>query len=292
MSHSETLTAAASLAELPARYRVIICDIWGCVHDGVRAFPSAVALLRNWRAQGRTVILLTNAPRPSLRVRRQLAGLGVDEGCYDAVVSSGDAGVAHAKRCHAGERLGFIGTTQDRQAIEEAGVTLAPGADGSTVICMGYEPNRAGDAGAYDETLAAMRARDAELLCFNPDRVVVHGDSLELCAGTIADRYEALGGKVRYFGKPHAPIYDHALAVAAERSGRTAAPDEVLALGDGVATDLIGAAGYGIDFVFVSSGIEAERVAELGEAAFLEDVRRLPGLGTFSPIMVVPRLGA
>jgi len=281
---------AASLVGLPTRYRVIVCDIWGCVHDGVRPYPGVVDLLRAWRGQGRVVILLTNAPRPSPRVRRQLAAMGVDEGCYDAVVSSGDAGVAHVLKHHAGEPVGAIGTPQDREALVEAGVALAPGATGATVICMGYEPHLADRADAYDDVLAAMRARGARMLCFNPDRVVVQGGELALCAGTMADRYAAIGGEVLYFGKPHRPIYDHALGRAAEQIGRPVGNDEVVAIGDGVPTDLEGAAGYGLDFVFVSGGIEAEAFRDRGEAAFMEGVRKRLGMNDFSPIIVVPQL--
>jgi HAD superfamily hydrolase (TIGR01459 family) len=290
MSIDQDAAAAASLADLPERYRVVLCDIWGCVHDGIRAYPRTVELLRAWQGQGRTVILLTNAPRPSVRVRRQLADLGVDEGCYSAVVSSGDAGVAYVRQNHAGEAVGAIGTHQDRQALEEAGVRLAPGAEGQTVICMGYEPHQADNAGAYDDVLAEMRERNAQMLCFNPDRVVVQGDKLALCAGTMADRYTELGGAVRYFGKPHRPIYDYALGVAADHSGRSVDVDEVVAIGDGVPTDLEGAAGYGLDFVFVSGGIEAEAFHEQGETAFMDAVRQRLGLSSFSPIMIVPQL--
>jgi len=280
----------ASLADLPPRYRVVLCDIWGCVHDGVRTYPAAIDLLRAWRGQGRTVVLLTNAPRPSVRVRRHLAGMGVDEGCYDAIVSSGDAGCAHVCERFPDERVGFIGTEPDREAVEEAGVRVAADGEGSVVVCMGYEPEQAHDAGAYDGRLAAMRERGALLLCFNPDRVVVHGERLELCAGTIADRYIAMGGEVRWFGKPHPPIYDHALGLAAERRGAPVDRAEVVAIGDGVATDVAGAHGYGLDVVFVSGGIEAARIETAGEAAFLAEVRRRPGLEGVSPVAIVPRL--
>ncbi len=280
----------SSLRNLPARYQVILCDIWGCVHDGVRAYPEAVGLLRDWRAQGRTVVLLTNAPRPSVRVRAQLARLGVDESCYDAVVSSGDAGVDHVLSCHADEPLGFIGTDDDRHALGAAGVTRWDEAQARTVICMGYQPEVVHDAGAYDDRLDAMRARDAVLLCFNPDRLVVHGDRMQLCAGTIAARYEAMGGRTRYFGKPHRPIYDRALGLAAERRGSPVDAPEVLAIGDSVATDVAGAVGYGLDFLFVSGGIEAARFEEIGEADFLATLQQTPALEHAHPVAVVPRL--
>lgn len=287
---NEACRTMPSLRDLPARYQVILCDIWGCVHDGVRAHASAVALLRDWRAQGRTIVLLTNAPRPSARVRAQLEKLGVDEGCYDAVVSSGDAGVEHLIAHHADEPLGFIGTDDDRRALEEAGITCWDEERAKTVVCMGYRPEEAEEAGVYDRVLAGMHARDATLLCFNPDLVVGHGDRTLFCAGTIAKRYEAMGGQVLYFGKPHRPIYDRALKVAAERRGQAVAKDEVLAIGDGVATDVRGAVEYGLDFLFVSGGIEADRFEELGAAAFVERLRQTLGRERVAPIAIVPRL--
>lgn len=261
---------------LPPDARLLLCDVWGVVHDGTRAFPGALAALTRWRAEGRTVVLVTNAPRPSGPIRRQLSALGVGPEHYDAIVSSGDAGAALVRA--RGGSAGFIGTPADRAALEEAGLTLTAPADAPLVACTGLESARPEPAD-YDAELAAMRARDAHLLCFNPDRVAFHGDSLEWCAGAVAERYAALGGAVTYTGKPYPPIYARALELAEAAAGRRFVAADVLAIGDAVPTDLIGAARCGFRFLFVTGGIERDAVAAHGLAAFLDRARTEHALG-------------
>lgn len=278
-----------SLADLPERYRLILCDVWGCIHDGVRVFPEAAALLGRWREQGRIVLLLTNAPKPAATVRRQLEGLGLDRGAYDDVITSGDAGLAELRAAGI-ETVGFIGTAADRAVWSDAGLRLLDGAaEGDKVVCIGLGDGR-DDVSHYHEELAAMLHREATLLCFNPDRVVLRGGVPEPCAGAIADRYEQMGGKVRWYGKPYPAVYERALAVATEIGRRAIGWDEVVAVGDGLATDYVGAAQAGLKFVFVTHGIEGDRVAAEGAEALLARYAEAHGLSPEAPLAIVPQL--
>lgn len=280
----------SSLADLPGRYRLILCDLWGCIHDGVAAFPEAVTLLRTWRAQNRYVILLTNAPRPSAAVRLQLDRLGVTRDCYNDVVSSGDAGIAYSMKHHAGQDIGFLGSPADRNALSAAGLAVVNDTLQKITICTGFEPAHQNDLGFYEPMLVDMARRDALMLCFNPDLLVMRGGVPELCAGAIAKRYAALDGKVYYFGKPHRPIYDRAIDIATRALGQRLEAEEVLAVGDSVSTDFLGAKATGIDFVFVSGGIESEEFNRLGAAAFFSEAAEKLGSGGLVPLHSVARL--
>ena len=230
---------------LPERYRLILCDLWGCVHDGWRLFDGVAETLAAWQSEGRSTIFVTNAPRSAAAIRRQLDRLGLDPGLDDGIVTAGEAGLAAV----AGRSVGFCGTPEDRADLEAGGLLIAE--NGFTELaCAGLA---AGETVAdYAARLAAWREADVLLHCFNPDRIVHHQGEVMVCAGALADAYEALGGRTRWYGKPHSGIYELALARAGVTDRST-----VLAVGDGLQTDMAGAAAFGIDALFVANGIHA-----------------------------------
>ena len=239
-------------------YDVLLCDVWGVVHNGVAAFPAACDALMRFRAAGGATILITNAPRSGDAVARILDRLGVPRQAYDAITSSGDVtrGVVASRR---GETLFHLGPQRDLSIFTGLEVTFAAFESADYVVCSGLFDDTTETPESYRDMLAAMRARSLFMVCANPDIVVERGDTLVYCAGALADAYAALGGEVLYCGKPHAPIYDAALATAAAlRGGQMPARERVLAIGDSVRTDLRGAQAFGLDYMFVTSGIHAE----------------------------------
>ena len=263
------------LDALDPKYRLILCDVWGVVHDGVSLYPGAADRLRLWRDEGRYVILITNAPRTADAVARQLGRIGLPRDCWDGIATSGEAGI---EALNALDRpVGFIGTRGDRAILEERGVRIAQGDDFTDLACTGITEDRPNPAD-YLADLERWADRDVLMHCLNPDRVVMRGGVLEACAGAIADLYEQLGGRVTWYGKPHETIYRHALHLA---GGPPAS--EVLALGDGLQTDILGAALMGFDAIFVSGGIHA------GEP-FPPDFAMRYGLGDWRPVAVVEGL--
>jgi HAD superfamily hydrolase (TIGR01459 family) len=239
-------------------YDVLLCDIWGVVHNGVAAFPAACDALTRFRAGGGTVILITNAPRASDAVIRILDRMNVAKEVYDAIVSSGDVtrGIVGQRR---GQRVFHLGPERDHSIFTGLDVTFATLENADYVVCSGLFDDTIETPDDYREMLAAMLARSLFMVCANPDVVVERGDTLVYCAGALADAYAAAGGEVLYCGKPHAPIYDMALTTAASlRGGAIPARDRVLAVGDSVRTDLKGAAAFGLDVMFVTSGLHAE----------------------------------
>jgi len=240
-------------------YDVLFCDVWGVVHNGIAAFPQACDALMRFRGGGGTVILITNAPRAGDAVARILDRLSVPREAYDAITSSGDVtrGIVASRLP---QTVFHLGPQRDLSIFHGLDVSLAPPESADYVVCSGLFDDTTETPDSYRGMLAAMRARALFMVCANPDVVVERGDTLVYCAGALADAYAALGGEVLYCGKPHAPIYEAALAGAtASRGGQAPLRKRVLAVGDSVRTDLTGAAAFGLDCMFVTSGVHAEQ---------------------------------
>jgi HAD superfamily hydrolase (TIGR01459 family) len=244
---------------LASAYDVVLSDVWGVVHNGLAAWPDACEALARYRAQGGTVVLISNAPRPGEGVMRHLDRLMVPREAYDAIVTSGDVTRAvMAKR--AGEPMFHVGPERDLGIFAGLDAPQAPIEEAAYVVCTGPVNDEVETPEDYRDLLDRMRARSLFMLCGNPDLVVERGDRLVYCAGAIADLYREMGGEVLYAGKPYRPIYDQALAKAAALRGGDTPHTRVLAIGDSVRTDLKGAADLGIDVLFVTSGIHAEEL--------------------------------
>ncbi len=284
------------LHALAGRYDVLLCDVWGVVHDGCRAFPAAADALARFRAEGGTVVLLTNAPRPQESVVLQLDGLGVPRDAYDAIVTSGDATIALIAD-RGGRPAYHIGPPRDLALFAEVATKtghaplLAPAAEAAYCICTGLVDDAVETPQDYAGVLAAMLARRLDMICANPDIVVHVGDRLIFCGGALAQLYAELGGTVLYAGKPHAPIYRVALDIAAERRGTPIAAARVLAVGDGLPTDIAGARGQGLDALFVTTGIHREETLDAVTGAIDPDgLARLLAEAGERPALAITRL--
>ena len=262
------------LDQLDLKYCAILCDIWGVVHDGCRVLPGVEARFLQWKAEGRRIILVTNAPRPADTVQRFLDGLGLRRDAYDAITTSGEAGISAL--VNPPRPVGFLGSEADRDDLAGHGVRISS-SDYAELACTGLN-DRYDEAEEYRELLASLARSGVVMHCLNPDRVVIHRGRREACAGALADIYEEYGGHVKWYGKPHVPIYDHARALAGNPP-----LEAMLAIGDGLPTDVLGAAKFGIDAIYVSHGIHA------GEPVPADFAAR-HGLGEWHPIMTVESL--
>ncbi len=245
------------LRDLVGGVDVVLSDIWGVVHNGLVAFPEACEALRAARLQGSTVILITNAPRPADSVQRQLRKLGVSDDAYDAIVSSGDLTRGFVAE-RAGQSMFWLGPERDNSIYRGLDAVFAPLDRADYIVCTGPFDDETESAEDYRAMMGEARARNLTLVCANPDIVVERGDRLIYCAGAIAELYRNLGGDVIFYGKPHRPIYDRAMAIARSRRNAATPASRVLAIGDSVRTDLAGAHGFGIDCLFVTRGIHAD----------------------------------
>jgi len=255
-----------SIAPLAAATAAWLVDIWGVMHDGVRPFVAACEACRQFREGGGLVMLVSNSPRPRDGVATQLDRIGVPRATYDGIVSSGDLARSLVEEV-AGRRIFHIGPERDLGvfagiAVERVGPELA-----DVVVCTGLYDDERETPNDYADTLAGCAARGLPMICANPDLTVERGGRLIYCAGALAQAYERLGGNVTYAGKPYLPIYDLVFATLEGFRAGSSDRSRLLAIGDGVRTDLAGAAAAGVRSVFIASGVH---VADALDAEALE----------------------
>lgn len=251
------------LADIAPQYDALFCDLWGCVHDGYHPFPAAVKALAEYRAAGGIVVLVTNAPRQRESVARQLGKIGVPDSCYDAIATSGDAARAAMFTGAIGEKVYFMGEPHDQVFFEPMAlidtptpITQVPLAEADGIVCCGpFDPLAPPEEARADLLLA--KQKGLPLLCANPDIVVDRGNAREWCSGAVAALYTEMGGQSLYFGKPHPPIYDLARRRLAAL-GKVPSDGRILAVGDGIHTDIKGALGEDIDSLFITGGLAAK----------------------------------
>jgi HAD superfamily hydrolase (TIGR01459 family) len=246
----------ASLDEIAERYDALLCDVWGVVHNGKQAFAPACAALQRFRAQGKHVVLLTNIPKPRGPIPGQLDRLGVPRGAWDVIVTSGDA-IRAELAARAPGPMYKIGPEYDRVLWEGLGLVESALEEARFIGISGLN-NDDETPEDYAHILRSARARDLELLSANPDIVVRFGDKLIWCAGAIARDYAAMGGHVVMAGKPYTPIYELAYRELEALTGRRPHKHALLAIGDGVGTDIAGANAQGLDSLFIASGMHGE----------------------------------
>ena len=249
--------------DISANYDVAFVDLWGCIHDGIKAFPVAVKAMQDFRAKGGVVVLLTNSPRPRDSVADQIAGMGVPKDAYDTIATSGDSARSAMYQGAVGEKIWFMGESpRDDDFFKPlkildnpVDIKKVPLKDAEGIICCGpFDPMADPEVNRPEFLLA--KQMGLKLLCANPDIVVDRGVTREWCAGALAKLYTEMGGESLYFGKPHPPIYD----LARRRLAALGGPEEprLLAIGDGIRTDVEGGLGEGIDTIFVTGGLAAE----------------------------------
>jgi HAD superfamily hydrolase (TIGR01459 family) len=255
----------AGLSRLAGDYDVLFCDIWGVIHDGARAFPSACEALIRWRETVGPVILISNSPRPFEGVAAQLDELGAPRQSWTAIVTSGDASRALLAERSPGP-VYRIGPQRDDPLFEGLGLVFSDLESAAFIACSGLNDDEEETPDDYRAVLTRAAARGLPTICANPDILVQRGPRLIYCAGALAQLYEALGGRVLTAGKPHAPIYAMARDAADLGLGRPADPRRVLVIGDGLVTDIVGANRQGLDALFIATGIHgAELVDHAGQ---------------------------
>ena len=251
------IALVAGIRGLAPRYDLILCDIWGVLHNGLVAFAPASEALTRFRAAGGRVVLVSNAPRPGAGVAGQLDRVGVPRTAYDGIITSGDltrAAVIERK----GQIVHHLGPERDLPIFEGLDVEFGDLESADYVVCSGFHDDERETVEDYRDALRRMQERNLWMICANPDLVVERGHTLIPCAGAIAALYEEMGGEVYYAGKPHRPIYEAALARAARLAGDDEIfPERVLAVGDALRTDIAGAVAFGIESLLIARGIHA-----------------------------------
>lgn len=291
----DPIPTLAGLRGIAEAYDLILCDVWGVLHDGTRAHGPAGEALIAFRAlpgpRPRRVVLVSNAPRPWAGVQAILDGYGVPRAAYDAILTSGDLtrGLIAERP---GARIHHLGPERDGPIFEGLNLTLVPADACDLVVNTGLFDDATETAEDYRATLAVLNSRDVPMICANPDLVVERDGKLIPCAGLLAQAYAGIGGTVTYAGKPHRPVYEAALALAASLDGG-AVPDpaRALAVGDAIRTDIAGARGFGIASLLVARGIHAEELGLTAAHHSLGDIAAWLAEQPVQPDAVIERLG-
>jgi HAD superfamily hydrolase (TIGR01459 family) len=273
----------SGIAALTQSRRAWIVDIWGVMHNGARAFPDAVEACRRFRASGGTVLLLSNAPRPFPDVVTHLRQLGVPDDAYDGGVTSGDV-TRVLMAAEAGRAFLHIGPERDNGLFDGLPVSKAGAREADAVLCSGLWDDTRETPDDYTQLFEPLVARALPMICANPDIKVERGDKLIYCAGALAQRYAEMGGKVTYAGKPHRPAYERAFAKLAELRGAAVPVSEIIAIGDGVETDIRGGCAAGLDTVMIASAVHLQQGLTPESLHALFDPR------DFAPTVAMPAL--
>ncbi len=244
------------LRSIISRYDLLLCDLWGVMHNGVNAIPGANDAVIHAREAGATVLMISNAPRPGPVVAKQIEGYGVPKAVYDDVVSSGDV-TREELIARPGAKVFHIGPQRDLPNYEGLDLTLVDFDHADLIVCSGPFNDAQDQPEQYRDLLTRAKARGLTLICANPDLVVERGHRLVWCAGSLAAIYDEIGGKTIYAGKPHPEIYEIALRRTAKLRGKPVDRKRVLAVGDGLKTDILGAMKNGFDSLFIARGIHA-----------------------------------
>ena len=257
-----------SLAEIGTDYDVLFCDLWGCVHNGITAYPAAIAALQEFRRGGGQVCLMTNAPRPAAQVEASFGRLGIPRDAWDVIVTSGDAAQDAMFAGAVGRKVWHLGPAKDDSFFDvppewndAPPIERVPLEEAEGIVCTGPFDEDTETPEDYRARLLLARVEGMKLLCANPDIVVDLGERRIYCAGAIAEFYTDLGGDSLYSGKPHPPIYDLARRKLNLKDGA-----RVLCVGDGINTDIAGAVGEGLDSIFITGGLAAEHMGDDVEA--------------------------
>ena len=264
-----------ALDQLGPQYKAVFCDVWGVVHNGVELYPGAASALASLMQAGIRVILVTNAPRPAELVVQQLNGFGLDDRHFDAVATSGDATQTLIAK-FSGQPVYHLGPARDLSLYDGLGVLLSDIEDAVVVSCTGFFDDQVEQPDDYRSPFAGMIKRGLPMICSNPDIVIDRGGQKVWCAGALANLYRQMGGEVELAGKPYWPIYHRAAELLRDAAGRDIGKDEILAIGDGLKTDVLGAQNYGIDCLLVTDGIHAQELGGHGTPT-LADVTRTLG---------------
>ena len=253
----------SGLGQVADDYDVLICDIWGVIHNGKIPFFEACEALTRFRQSRGTVVLVSNSPRPSRAIPEQLASIRVPEGIYDAIVTSGDATIDELSRRAPGPVF-KLGPDRDDRIYEGLELHFSALEDARFISCTGLFHDDTETPDDYTELLSEARDHGLPMVCANPDIRVKRGDKMIYCGGALAQKYEDMGGEVIYAGKPHTPIYRLSRAWLEEVLGYVPGAERILAIGDNIHTDLLGAQNENFDCLFIADGMDTAN----SEAAF------------------------
>jgi HAD superfamily hydrolase (TIGR01459 family) len=249
----------SGLAGIAADRKAWFCDVWGVLHDGLKPFQTAIDACRAFIRSGGEVVLVSNSPRTSAPVAAHLTNVGVPRDCYSSLVTSGDV-TRRFVESYAAEPMFHLGPDRDKCLFEGLRLQFVSARSAKVAVCTGFFDEVQETVEDYEPMLASLAARKVPMICANPDLIVERGTRIIPCAGLLAKRYTEMGQTVIQAGKPHSPIYEAAIRKLPAPLPQSA----ILAIGDGVGTDIQGASIQGIDAIYVASRVNMRDIDEQG----------------------------
>lgn len=245
----------SGLGQIADNYDVLVCDIWGVMHNGKVPFFDACEALARYRENNGAVVLVSNSPRPSVAIPEQFARIRVPGNLWDAIVTSGDATIDELSRRAPGPAF-KIGPERDDALYAGLELHFSDLDDAAFITCTGLFDDDTETPDDYTDLLQKALSNGLPMVCANPDVRVKRGNKMIYCGGALAQKYEQMGGEVIYAGKPHPPIYRLSRAWMEEALGFVPSPERILAIGDNIHTDLLGAQNEGFDCLFIGDGLD------------------------------------
>ena len=239
------------LGQVQSKYDAFFIDLWGVIHNGIELYEEAIEVLENINKLNKRFVLISNAPRPSKNVKNFLLKLKMKESLTKNIFTSGEAALRSLQKNIYGKNFYHLGPQRDSSLFSGFEKNKQNLEKADFILCTGLLPNQENSLSYYEYFLK--RYTHLTMICTNPDLIVHRGTKQEYCAGTIAEIFEKLGGKVIYFGKPYADIYKFCIK----------GNERVLAIGDNIRTDIKGANNMKFDSLFITSGIHKSEFLNL-----------------------------
>ena len=231
------------LSQIYSSYDTFVIDLWGVMHNGILLNDKAIEAADNLLKNSKKIVFLSNAPRPSEKVREFLKKLKMEKKYLENIVTSGEAAMHAINQSRFGKLFYHLGPSRDESIFYKIKDNKTKLENSDFILCTGLLDEHEDDLNFYKSFLKNSISK--KLICTNPDLTVHRGQQEEYCAGSIAQVFESLGGKVVYFGKPYKEIYSLCFNNK----------EKVLAIGDNLRTDIKGANNLNIDSIFISNGV-------------------------------------
>jgi HAD superfamily hydrolase (TIGR01459 family) len=241
------------LSEICNSYDTFVIDLWGVMHNGISLHDKAIEAVDKLLKESKKIVFLSNAPRPSEKVREFLKKLKMEEKYLKNIITSGEAAMHAINGNRFGKLFYHLGPSRDESIFQKVKDNKTKLENSDFILCTGLFDEHKDDLSFYKNLLKNFVSK--KLICTNPDLTVHRGKKEEYCAGSIAQVFESLGGSVVYFGKPYKEIYN----MCFENK------EKVLVIGDNLRTDIKGANNLNIDSIFISNGVHRDEFKNQNE---------------------------
>jgi len=241
------------LNEIYSSFDIFFFDLWGVIHNGVQCYSEALKALKNIK-KNKKIILISNAPRPNYDVQKFLKKINFSKSFYHLLITSGDVTRSYLKNNYKNKSFYHLGPKRDESLFSNLSLKKTSLNKADFVICTGVNNNK-DSIKKYYPILKKINNRKLKMICANPDLIVHRGNVVEYCAGSIAKLYEKMGGKVQYFGKPYKYFYEYIFKILKKKYKKKIKKNKILAIGDNLNTDILGANNLNVKNLFIAGGI-------------------------------------